>query len=398
MVPGEFDPHPVRRQGAYGQETKEPVALGPRPGEDRRRRDGPAQTKRLPGDPEKLLRAIAERKPARLPIRSEPNVIASLFASLDRGEDEPFPIPPDAEVLRRLVRFCHAETDLLTAQEASRYADALLALSAHHRDWVRPLDAWRARSHNARRQFASLLRHLIARYEVPAFLDAAWLAGLTPEAVEHQAWYKHIAGGRNIRTADDLPVPLTKKQAHHFVRAPADLDIPSAFRWALVVDLGGDDRLARSLLGTRIGLTFEHEEFWASVVRFFVAHPSLSPRHHGPIIDFLHEQKFVAVGPQSARRRVGAASPGPAPAPPEHEGTDARVAAAGRLGVAPRPRGDALGGDGGGDVGTVGVRPLRPRGGGGGRAAGLRGRRTAHRAGVAGRGEGDEPLRRLVCE
>ena len=255
------------------------------------------ETKRLPGDPEKLLRAIAERKPARLPIRSEPNVIASLFASLDRGEDDPFPIPPDAEVLRRLVRFCHAETDLLTAQEASRYADALLALSAHHRDWVRPLDAWRARSHNARRQFASLLRHLIARYEVPAFLDAAWLAGLTPEAVKHQAWYKHVAGGRNIRTADDLPIPLTKKQAHHFVRAPADLDIPSAFRWALVLDLGGDDRLARSLLGTRIGLTFEHEEFWASVVRFFVAHPSLSPRHHGPIIDFLHEQKFVASVP-----------------------------------------------------------------------------------------------------
>src|SRR5918997_6500639 len=138
------------------------------------------ETKRLPADPEKLLRAIAERKPPRLPIRSEPNVIASLFASLDRGEDEPFPIPPDAEVLRRLVRFCHSETDLLTAQGAPRYADALLALSAHRRDWVRPLDAWRARSHNARRQFASLLRHLLARYEVPAFLDSAWLAGLTP--------------------------------------------------------------------------------------------------------------------------------------------------------------------------------------------------------------------------
>ena len=32
-------------------------------------------------------------------------------------------------------------------------------------------------------------------------------------------------------------------------------------------------------------------------MRFFVAHPSLSPRHHGPIIDFLHEQKFVASVP-----------------------------------------------------------------------------------------------------
>jgi len=29
------------------------------------------------------------------------------------------------------------------------------------------------------------------------------------------------------------------------------------------------------------------------VVRFFVAHPGVEPARHGPIIDFLHDQKFV---------------------------------------------------------------------------------------------------------
>jgi hypothetical protein len=251
------------------------------------------ESRALSRDPERLLRTIAEGKPVRLPLRSEPNVIASLFVSLDRGDAEPFPIQPDVRVLRTLVTYCRSETDLLTDPGASHFANALLALSAHHGDWVRPLDGWRARSHNARRQFRSLVRHLIARYDVPAFLDAAWLEGLTREGVKHQGWYKHVAGGRNIRTADDLPVPLTSKQAHLFLLAPDDLDIASAFRWALVHDLGGDDHLARSILTTRIGSTYGDEGFWASVIRFFIAHPELESVHHGPIIDFLHHQKFV---------------------------------------------------------------------------------------------------------
>jgi hypothetical protein len=134
---------------------------------------------------------------------------------------------------------------------------------------------------------------LIARYEVPVFLDAAWTQGLTPEGVRYQGWYKHIGQGRNIRTADDMPIPLTKRQAHHFLRAPDDFDIPSAFRRAVIIDLGGDERLVRSILGTRIGTAFDAEGFWTSVFRFFIDHPLLDHAHHGPIIDFLLNQKFL---------------------------------------------------------------------------------------------------------
>jgi hypothetical protein len=184
----------------------------------------------LPSDAEKLLRLLADGRPIRSPLRSEPNIIAGLFESLKRGDIEPFPLPPDEGALRRLVAFCQVETDVLTDQNAARFANALLALSAHYQDWVRPLESWRARTHNAGRQFHSLLRHLIATYDVPTFMDVAWLEGLTTESVKHQGWYKHIARGHNIRTARDLPLPLSKRQAHAFLSAPDDFDIPTAFR------------------------------------------------------------------------------------------------------------------------------------------------------------------------
>jgi PcfJ-like protein len=251
------------------------------------------ESRELLRNPDRVMQLLAGGKSIRLPLRSDLGVMSSLLGAIRQGDFDRSPIKPDIEVVRRILSFCRNETDLLTHQEAPRYANALLALAAHEREWLRPLEHWRATSHNTSRQFRSLLRHLIARYDVPVFLDAAWLEGLTAEGAKHQAWYKHIARGKNICTADGLPISLTKKQAHHFLRAPDDFDIPSAFRWAVIVDLGGDERLVRSILGTRIGTEFGHDDFWNSVFRFFIAHPELAPRHHGSIVDYLLTQKFV---------------------------------------------------------------------------------------------------------
>ena len=251
------------------------------------------ESRELLRDPDRLLHLVAGGRSIKLPLRSDLGVMATLLEAVNRGDFDGLPLTPNVEVLRRILLFCRKQTDLLTHQEAPRYANALLALSAHERAWLRPLEAWQATSHNVARQFRGLLRHLLTRYEVPTFLDAAWLEGLTPEGVRHQGWYKHVGQGRNIRTANDVPLQLTKKQAHLFLQAPDDFDIPSAFRWAAIIDLGGDERLVRSVLGTKIGAEFGHEEFWNSVFRFFIVHPGLDHRHHGPIVDYLLAHKFV---------------------------------------------------------------------------------------------------------
>jgi PcfJ-like protein len=250
------------------------------------------ESRELLRDPNRVMRSLADGKAIRLPLRSDLGVISCLFDAIHRGDFNQSPLKPEIEVVRRILFFCRTETDLLTHQEAPRYGNALLAMAAHHRYWLRPLEHWRATSHNTSRQFRSLLRHLIDRYEVPAFLDAAWLEGLTAEGIKHQGWYKHIAQGKNIRTAEGLPFSLTRKQAHHFRQAPDDFDIPSAFQWAVIIGLGGDERLVRSILGTRIGSELAHDDFWKTVFRFFIAHPELARRHHGPIVDYLFNQKF----------------------------------------------------------------------------------------------------------
>ncbi len=172
------------------------------------------------------------------------------------------------------------------------FVEALALAAAHYRDWQRPVDDWKPRSHSARRQFASLLRHLFVQYDdMPAFFDSVWFAGRSAEAARRRKWYLYVGRGQNIRNCK-LPIPYTKKMAHHFMHAPNDLTVMQAFRWGQVLGFGGDERLARALFGTRLADNFEQDDFWSTVIRWFASHPMLDRTHVGPIVDYLHYQRF----------------------------------------------------------------------------------------------------------
>ena len=141
------------------------------------------------------------------------------------------------------------------------FLDALVVIAFHHRDWRRPLEEWESRSHSPSRQFASLLRHLFVQYDMPLFFDAVWFGSHDHAAAVRRAWYLHVGRGENIRNCA-LPIPYTKRMAHHFLRAPDNATIEQAIRWGQVLGLGGDEHLARTLFGTRLGERFENEEFW----------------------------------------------------------------------------------------------------------------------------------------
>jgi len=190
-------------------------------------------------DPGRLLQSILEGQPVHVPLNSDLHAVAKLFERANPDQPVTYPIRPDLAAFRRLILVCLEETDLLGGRGAPQFARALLALSAHAGRWVREPEGWEPRSHNAYRQFHSLVRHLTARYEVPTFLNTAWLEGLTPKGVVHQRWFLHVAQGQNIRTAVGLPVPLSKRQAHLYLQAPDDFDVLTAIRWAQVLDLAG---------------------------------------------------------------------------------------------------------------------------------------------------------------
>lgn len=178
-------------------------------------------------------------------------------------------------------------------QVGNTFINGLLALARHSRNWIRPVANWQPQSHNTRRQFSSLARHLFAEWPVPAFMDSVWFYAIGREALLQQEWFLHIGRGQNIRTVD-LPLSYTKKMAHHFMQAPADLTVEAALRWGQIMALGGTERLARAVIGTWLGTSFGHDDFWITVLQFFIAHPMLDLVHIGPIIDYIEQQRFVS--------------------------------------------------------------------------------------------------------
>lgn len=174
-----------------------------------------------------------------------------------------------------------------------RFLIGLLEFAKRSDEWIRPPESWSERSHNARRQFRSLARHLFSRFDVPGFLDHAWLNGERA----HQDWFIAIGHGISLYREPTLPIPLSRRMLHHFLAAPS-IGVPEALRWGQARALGASRHMADAIVATRLGRDVipEQNDFWLSVMRFFIAHPDLGARHYEPIIDYLNYIRHVSAG------------------------------------------------------------------------------------------------------
>ncbi|HZZ78008.1 MAG TPA: PcfJ domain-containing protein [Gemmataceae bacterium] len=195
----------------------------------------------------------------------------------------------------RLLWHVQAYTNLLHPSDRAKDNRAivnagLLDLALHHGDWIRNIELWHPARQNVWPLFSSLAQHLLARCPVPRFMTSVWLDSSPRTQLRQQEWYKHLGRGENIRTAR-LPISLTRAMVHWFSQAPHHLTAVQAIRWAQVRGLGGSKRLAAAVVGTRLGKVLENEDFWESVLIFFVNHP-LDSDQIGPVVDFLQHQRF----------------------------------------------------------------------------------------------------------
>ena len=56
--------------------------------------------------------------------------------------------------------------------------------------------------------------------------------------------------------------------AHFFLQAPDHFTVEMALRWGQVRGFGGSEVLASAVAATRLGRSFEHENFWQTVLHF----------------------------------------------------------------------------------------------------------------------------------
>lgn len=165
------------------------------------------------------------------------------------------------------------------------YALGVAQLAIKAKYFLRPVEAWSRPGRNMHKQFSSLVRHCLARYEVPAFMDQAWCDA---DAHDARYWYIDIGTGHNIRHSRGLPITLTKRMAHQFLQAPSHLRMEEALRWAQITGAGGDERLAQAIIATRIGRNgFAQEDHWSVVIGFLLNHPFEEQRKLAEVVDFL---------------------------------------------------------------------------------------------------------------
>ena len=200
----------------------------------------------------------------------------------------------------RLLRAAIPKADFLDLNPVIEHAGktdgntlvgALYAISGHADSWIRAPEAWQPTHKALRKRFSELVRHLFTLYPVPSFMESAWFTGVDTSALEQQRWYIHLGSGGNIRTAG-LPMSYTKKMAHLFLQAPDSYTIIEALRYGQVLALGGAIDLVGHINTTPLGERLEHEEFWSTVIHFFVNNPMLDLDYVGPIIDYINHRKF----------------------------------------------------------------------------------------------------------
>lgn len=230
--------------------------------------------------------------------------------------------PAARDAFNRLLIHVDQYMDILKSQnmmvtfKGSRLLRGLGALALHHQHWIRPLDQWHtplSKSGHPRRQdqFSALLRHLLARYEVPKFLDTAWFEDPNARGLTHQKWFIHLATGGSVNDLA-LAIKFTHRMAHLFMHAPPSGTIDRNMRWAQVIGMGGDHALAKAILLTRLGRNHKNDAFWSTVVQFLVNNAMMDPAWIGPIVDYISNMKFA---PRRIVQEGGGVIEGPPPHP-----------------------------------------------------------------------------------
>jgi len=198
----------------------------------------------------------------------------------------------------RLLTVARARSELLRdlpPSQSGRYVqlDALRTLAGHHRGFIADPFAWSgAPGRHPLGIIDSLARHLLGRYPTPRFLASVWFTGDGELQCQQRGWYIAHSRGRRFRDLR-LPIAMSRRMEHAFLRSPDHLSLEVALRRAEVIGLGGSAALADAITATRLGYHFDRPELWRGAIAWLIACGDEVDRSWvKPIID--HVQRATA--------------------------------------------------------------------------------------------------------
>lgn len=193
----------------------------------------------------------------------------------------------------------------------------------NHKDkFINPLEKWKPKSRNPEQQIRSLIRHLFTKYPTPTFLEKYFFTHENTNInhidegrnrIDAIKMYIHMGAGNSMKSYDGYPAGMVvhKKAAHHLYTTPDDLDLISAIRRIQVLYLGGDKYIFNALMRSNVlrervpdvktkkndsdvwVQNTDVDEFWISVMKFFIDNPMIEPDKISEIIDYINNMKYL---------------------------------------------------------------------------------------------------------
>jgi hypothetical protein len=173
-----------------------------------------------------------------------------------------------------LLRVAAQAPQLLTdpCDGSATYGAAIVHLAYEHARFVQPVDDVRVSRVPGRLGFERLVRDLLARFPLPRFVYGAFTDPVrNPDMGPRVAL---LGAGASVHEVL-RPLKLSRRAAHLFRDAPADVTFVGALRWAQVRAAGGDEALAQCVADVSVVARFldvELEQFLVRALGWLIAH------------------------------------------------------------------------------------------------------------------------------
>jgi PcfJ-like protein len=163
---------------------------------------------------------------------------------------------------------------------------AVARLGAYADQWLREPEDWQPNpDSDAKSQWADFLRHLLADYPVPSFLDEAWLAKGPLRHFERDCWCA-LGYGRSLRMVEGLP-PSVSSRVLHLALESGHTSMAQAIWSAQLQCLGPSAALKSAIMTSRVPEELSHHALWVRLAAKFVASTDVAASQFAPVADSL---------------------------------------------------------------------------------------------------------------
>lgn len=163
--------------------------------------------------------------------------------------------------------------------------EAVIRLGAYEAQWIRPPEDWHPvadGNQTAEDEWADFLRHLLAQYPVPRFLDSAWFAKGALEHFERDCWCA-VGWGRSLREVNGFPPRLSNRVLHQALYHTQEVTLPAALIRAQLEAAKAPPALQQEVMASDAVTELGRFDLWQRLIEKFATDTGAQAAHFATV-------------------------------------------------------------------------------------------------------------------